>query len=91
MNIIAVDIGNTNIKIALFLDNTEDSIESVPGSSPSAKKKLEDILQHAWEKIPFAEAAKERKRRDRGVGNSLRLSSFTEEPGASGKLAFGNS
>ena len=72
MNIIAVDIGNTNIKIALFLDNIEDSIESVPGSSPSAKKKLEDILQHAWEKIPFAEAAKEKKRNGRIVVSSVK-------------------
>ena len=59
MNIIAVDIGNTNIAIGLFLDDKEDFIESIPGG---ARKKLADCLKSAWEKIPIAESSKEKKR-----------------------------
>jgi len=59
MNIIAVDIGNTNIAIGLFLDDKEDVIETIPGG---ARKKLADCLKSAWEKIPVAESSKEKKR-----------------------------
>ncbi|MFH1717032.1 MAG: type III pantothenate kinase [Planctomycetota bacterium] len=59
MNTIAVDIGNTNIAIGLFLDDKEDFIESIPGGS---RKKLADCLKSAWQKIPIAESSKEKKR-----------------------------
>ncbi len=59
MNIIAVDIGNTNIAIGLFLDDKEDFIESIPGE---ARKKLTDCLKSAWEKIPISESSSEKKR-----------------------------
>ncbi|MBA7642389.1 Type III pantothenate kinase [subsurface metagenome] len=59
MNIIAVDIGNTNIDIGLFLDGEEQFIKSIPGRSD---KKLTDCLKSAWQKIPIAESSKEKKR-----------------------------
>ncbi len=59
MNIIAVDIGNTNIDMALFLDDEEQFIKSIPGSS---RTRLKSCLKSAWGKIPIAESSKEKKR-----------------------------
>jgi type III pantothenate kinase len=59
MNIIAVDIGNTNITIALYLKDEEQFIKSVSGRS---RAKLTDIFKSAWEKIPVAKSSKEGKR-----------------------------
>jgi type III pantothenate kinase len=59
MNIIAIDIGNTNINIGLFLDGKEQFIKSVPGNS---REKLATCLKSAWSKIPVAESSKEKKR-----------------------------
>jgi type III pantothenate kinase len=58
MNIIAVDIGNTNISIGLFLEGKEQFIKSVPGSS---RAKLTSCLKSAWAKIPVVEGSKEKK------------------------------
>jgi type III pantothenate kinase len=59
MNIIAIDIGNTNIAIGLFLEGQEEFIESIPGP-PSAA--LTSCLESAWQKIPLVEGSKENKR-----------------------------
>lgn len=59
MNIIAVDIGNTNINIGLFLDGEEQFIKSIPGRS---RTKLTDCLTSAWARIPVLESSKEKKR-----------------------------
>jgi type III pantothenate kinase len=59
MNIIAVDIGNTNIGVGLFLDGTEDFIRSIPGE---AEADLRTCLAEAWRKIPVLESSKEKKR-----------------------------
>jgi type III pantothenate kinase len=59
MNIIAVDIGNTNIHIGLFLEGKEEYIKSIPGGS---RTKLTNCLKSAWEKIPVIESSKEKKR-----------------------------
>lgn len=59
MNIIAVDIGNTNIDIGLFLEDKEQFVESVPGGS---RAKLTKCLKSAWQKIPVVESSKEDKR-----------------------------
>jgi type III pantothenate kinase len=58
MNIIAIDIGNTNIVIGLFLDGEERFIKSFTGQ---AREKLTDCLKSAWQKIPVAESSKEKK------------------------------
>ncbi|MHC4157710.1 MAG: type III pantothenate kinase [Planctomycetota bacterium] len=59
MNIIAVDIGNTNITIGLFLDGQEQFIKSIPGRSQS---ELTDCLKSAWDEIPIVKSSKEKKR-----------------------------
>ena len=59
MNIIAVDIGNTNIDIGLFLEDKEDFVKSIPGGS---KTKLTNCMKSAWQKIPVIESSKEDKR-----------------------------
>ena len=59
MNIIAVDIGNTNIAIGLFLEGREEFIESISGPSEA---ELTSCLESAWRKIPLVEGAKENKR-----------------------------
>ena len=58
MNIIAVDIGNTNISIGLFLEDKEQFVKSIPGGS---RAKLTSCLKSAWAKIPVAESSKEKK------------------------------
>ena len=59
MNIIAVDIGNTNITVALYLQDEEESIKSVSGRSHA---ELTELFKSAWEKIPVAESSTEKKR-----------------------------
>jgi len=58
MNIIAVDIGNTNIAIGFFLDGQEQFIKSIPGNSQS---ELTSRLKSTWQKVPILESSKEKK------------------------------
>lgn len=59
MNIIAIDIGNTNITVGLFLKDEEKFIKSTPGQSHT---QLKNSLKSAWGKIPVAKSSKEKKR-----------------------------
>jgi len=59
MNIIAVDIGNTNITLALYLKNEEKLIEQFPGTDI---EKLTSLLKSTWQKIPILKSSKEKKR-----------------------------
>jgi type III pantothenate kinase len=59
VNIIAVDIGNTNITVGLFVKDEEKSIKSIPGG---ARAKVQACLKSAWEKIPVAKSSKDKKR-----------------------------
>ncbi len=59
MNLIAVDIGNTNIKVGLFLKGEEKGVESVPGQD---EQKLTSILKTDWEQIPAVKNSKGKKR-----------------------------
>jgi type III pantothenate kinase len=59
MNIIAVDIGNTNIGVGVFLDGAEEVIQSIPGESEA---QLRACLIDSWGKIPVLESSKEKKR-----------------------------
>ena len=69
MNIIAVDIGNTNITIALFLKGQEKSIKSIPGQSQA---ELKACFKSTWKKIPIAKSSKEKKRNGVIVVSSVR-------------------
>jgi len=57
MNIIAVDIGNTNITVAVFVNNEEKLIESVRGRAEDARRKLTGLLIGAWQRFPLVEGA----------------------------------
>jgi len=59
MNIIAIDVGNTNITIALYLKGEEEFVKSIPGKS---RAKLTECLDSAWQRIPIARSSKEKKR-----------------------------
>jgi len=59
MNIIAIDIGNSNITVGMFLDGGVDFVKSVRGDTAS---ELTKILKSAWGKIPFIKGAKVKKR-----------------------------
>ncbi|KPK42420.1 MAG: hypothetical protein AMJ65_07650 [Phycisphaerae bacterium SG8_4] len=59
MNVIAVDIGNTNIDVGLFVQDEQKSIESIPGRS---RAKLTSCLRAAWQQIPIVEGSTEEKR-----------------------------
>ena len=59
MNVVAVDIGNTNIDIGLFVEDQEKSIESVSGRS---RTKLTNRLKSVWHEIPIVEGSIENKR-----------------------------
>ena len=59
MNIIAIDIGNTNINVAFYLDDEEKFIKSVPGDDEAG---LVDLLTEAWEQVPVLKSSKEKKR-----------------------------
>jgi len=58
MNLIAVDIGNTNIAVALFLKGEVQSVHSFPGQSHA---ELTDCLKSTWDKIPLAKRSKTQK------------------------------
>jgi type III pantothenate kinase len=59
VNIIAIDIGNTNITIGLFLEGDEKFVKSVPGKDQG---RLTELLKSAWQMIPVAKGSKEKKR-----------------------------
>jgi type III pantothenate kinase len=62
MNIIAIDIGNTNITTALFIDDIESGIEKTPGGD---SVKLAEIFKKFWEKVPFVKHDRDKdKKRD---------------------------
>ena len=62
MNIIAIDIGNTNITAGLFIDNTEVMIEKIAGDN---REELAARFKSFWQKIPFVKAGKDKdKKRD---------------------------
>lgn len=59
MNVIAVDIGNTNIDVGFFVEDQEKSIESIPGRS---RTKLTKCLKSIWQEIPVVRGSTEEKR-----------------------------
>jgi type III pantothenate kinase len=58
MNVVAIDIGNTNIGVALYLDDQEQFVKSIPGSE---KSKLASCLMSAWAKLPCVKSSKQHK------------------------------
>ena len=69
MNLIAVDIGNTNITIALYLKGEEQFIKSIPGQD---RAKLTSLFKSTWQKIPILKSSKEKKRNSVIVVSSVK-------------------
>lgn len=59
MNILAIDIGNTNIGVGLFLNGKEEAIQTIPGQS---QDDLRQCLVDAWRRVPVLETSTEGKR-----------------------------
>ncbi|MHC5154862.1 MAG: type III pantothenate kinase [Planctomycetota bacterium] len=59
MNLIAIDIGNTTIKVAFYLNDEEKLLKSVDGNSGNVESQLADILVECWDQAPLVERAKE--------------------------------
>jgi type III pantothenate kinase len=59
MNLIAVDIGNSNIRVGLFLEGELKSVDSMPGEDPA---RLAETISSAWEQIPVSKSSKQKKR-----------------------------
>ena len=69
MNIIAIDIGNTNISIGLYVADSEKFIQTVDGSDA---EKLKSVLVDAWEEVPCSEMSTENKRDGVIVASSVK-------------------
>ncbi len=74
MNIIAIDIGNSNITAALFVDDQEKELVTV---SCSETAKLREHLMNFWDRIPVMESSTERKKD--GVLVACSVNSAAEE------------
>jgi type III pantothenate kinase len=61
MNIIAVDIGNTNITTGLFVDDIEAGMEKTKGENA---EEFAAVLKNYWDRIPLAKAGKDKTKRD---------------------------
>jgi type III pantothenate kinase len=72
MNIIAIDIGNSTIKIALFIGDAEKFIESVGGADDNARTRIAELLESAWAQIPWIKNAKVKKRDGVIVASSVK-------------------
>ncbi len=59
MNLIAIDIGNSNIRVGLFLEGELKSVDSISGDD---RARLTEILKTVWEQIPVSKSSKEGKR-----------------------------
>ncbi|MDD5134360.1 MAG: type III pantothenate kinase [Phycisphaerae bacterium] len=75
MNIVAIDIGNTNVTIGLFIDDIERAIEKVGGGD---SVKQAEVLKTLWEKVPFSEAAKDKTKRNGVIVVASVKSEWTE-------------
>ncbi|PKL51230.1 MAG: hypothetical protein CVV39_00185 [Planctomycetes bacterium HGW-Planctomycetes-1] len=61
MNLIAIDIGNTNITAGLFLDDTQAGMGKTGGDNLQA---LAEVLKNYWDRIPASKASKDKIIRD---------------------------
>ena len=59
MNLIAIDIGNTTIKIAFCLNDEETLLKTANGNSGDIESQLVDILAECWDQAPLVVSAKE--------------------------------
>jgi len=59
MNLIAIDIGNTHIKTAFYLDDEEKLLKTVDGNCGDMESQLVETLIECWDQVPLVKDAKE--------------------------------
>jgi type III pantothenate kinase len=59
MNLIAIDIGNRNIKIALYLNDEEKLLKTADEKAGKIESELTEILVECWDQVPLVEGATE--------------------------------
>ena len=59
MNLIAIDIGNTMIKVAFFLEDEEKLLKTVDTTQRQWRPVLADVLAECWDRVPLVERAAE--------------------------------
>jgi type III pantothenate kinase len=59
MNLIAIDIGNRNIKIALYVKDEEKLLKTADEKAGDIESELIDILTECWDQVPLVEGATE--------------------------------
>lgn len=59
MNLIAIEIGNSNIKMAFYKNDREVLLRSVDGYSSEFESELADILNECWDQVPMVKMAVE--------------------------------
>jgi type III pantothenate kinase len=59
MNLIAIDIGNTMIKVAFYLSDEEKLLKSADGNAGDIDSQLADILTECWDQVPLVKDATE--------------------------------
>ncbi len=69
MNLVAIDIGNTNISVGLFLKGAEQSIKTAGGAETD---KVAANIREAWEKIPVSKHSKEGKQDGVVIASSVK-------------------
>ena len=69
MNLVTIDIGNTNISVGLFLNGAEQFIKTAGGAE---KEIVASNIKEAWEKIPVSKRSKEGKRDGVAIASSVK-------------------
>jgi type III pantothenate kinase len=59
MNLIAIEIGNTNVKTAFYKNDEEVLLRSIDGLSPDFEHEMTDLLNECWDQVPLVEIAAE--------------------------------
>jgi type III pantothenate kinase len=77
MNLIAIDIGNTNIKVGFYLKDEEKFIKSVNDENGDIESLLIDVLNECWDQVPLVKSAKEPTKDCTAVAGSVK-SQWTE-------------
>jgi len=72
MNMIAIDIGNTNIAVGLYVDDQEQYVRTVPGAAEDARRRIGDLLVEGWNRFPLVAGSKEHKRDGLIVASSVK-------------------
>jgi type III pantothenate kinase len=58
MNLVAIDIGNSRIKVALYCEDEEKWLRAIPDNE-SLEVTLRQTLREAWDRIPLSKTAAE--------------------------------